>query len=238
MATELKPENRLSPEELSEQLKKRYNQDSAIKFVSPLTKLSNEIYGRKGKFLPVLTAGISGIKQREDKIKTPPTKSKKHPEKHRKKKNVIFCARYDPTDYIAPLKLSLFFLCIVCFFLLITGAKGIILCLALLLTSAVLFCFIMERGNKNIEYIAGDREFMEMKNFSVITRIPWDSITSFGYRTSDNKYIVEGMVEGDGKHIIFGKNVENWEKLKNTIEQRSSLPCMSIEDKNIYAGEN
>lgn len=146
MATELKPENRLSPEELSEQLKKRYNQDSAIKFVSPLTKLSNEIYGRKGKFLPVLTAGISGIKQREDKIKTPPTKSKKHPEKHRKKKNVIFCARYDPTDYIAPLKLSLFFLCIVCFFLLITGAKGIILCLALLLTSAVLFCFIMERG--------------------------------------------------------------------------------------------
>jgi len=235
MATELKPEKRLSPEELSKQLKKRYNQDSAIKFVSPLTKLSNEIYGRKGNFLPVLTAGISGIKQTEDKIKTPCRK--KHPEKYRKKKNVIFRVRYDPTDYIAPLQLSIFFLCIICFFLLISGARGVILCLLPLLTLAILFCFITVKTNKNIEYIIGDREFMEMKNFSVITRIPWDSITSFGYRTSDNKYIVEGMVEGDGKHIIFGKNVENWEKLKNIIEKRSSLPCMSIET-NIYAGEN
>ncbi|MEQ8190338.1 MAG: serine/threonine-protein kinase [Candidatus Eremiobacterota bacterium] len=235
MATELKPEKRLSPEELSKQLKKRYNQDSSIKFVSPLTKLSNEIYGQKGKKLPLLTQVIS--RQTEKKIKIP--SEKKHPEKHRRKKeHVVFYARYDPTDYITPLQLSIFFLCIICFFLLISGARGIILCLVPLLTLAISFCFITVKTDKNIEYIIGDMEFMEMKNFSVINRIPWDSITSFGYRISDNKYIVESMVEGNGKRIIFGKNVENWEKLKNIIEQRSSLPCMSIEDKNIYAGEN
>ena len=122
---------------------------------------------------------------------------------------------------------------LICFFLLICGVKVMLLTMPVFVV-LLLFHFKGAIKHKDRQYIIEDKEFIKMENFFVSARIPWDNITSFGFSISDNKYIVEG----NGEHIIFGKDVENWEELKNIIEKKSDLPCMSIDGGNLYQGES
>ncbi len=230
-STELKPDNRLSPEELNENLKKIYKPNPLLKSMSPLKILSNEIYGRAE--MPLLKTGISGVRKtvEEHEIKTSSMMSKKPHKKHISKKNPV-TFRTDSSSG----NMNLYFLLmafLICFFLLICGVKVMLLTMPVFVV-LLLFHFKGAIKHKDRQYIIEDKEFIKMENFFVSARIPWDNITSFGFSISDNKYIVEG----NGEHIIFGKDVENWEELKNIIEKKSDLPCMSIDGGNLYQGES
>jgi len=251
MSTELKPENRLAPEELNEILKNIYNSDIFLKSMSPLRILSNEIYGPEEKKVSLLKNYIEkfnvnrivneGKVEKSSKTpeksvekterKKPSLMSKKAWKKRKKhidiKEEPLLFHLKDYTDHYAiiiVISLSLMFL--VYFFLAVLGVTGNLVCIPpFLFVSSFLLCKFISDSNQARKYIIGDSSFISMDGFSRKTEIQWDKITSFGFRLSDNKYIVEG----DGKNIIFGKDVLKWEDLKNIIEKRSSLPCMSIE---------
>jgi hypothetical protein len=251
MCTELKTENRLNPEELNKKLQKIYNENIFVKSMSPLRILSSEIYGPSEKKVSLLKNYIEKFNVNrivnEGEVEKSSKTAEKSVEKSERKKSLLMSKKAwkkrkkhidikeepllfhlkDYSEYYAwfvVISFSIMFL--LYFFLAICGVTGNLLCIPpFLFVSSLLLCKFMSDSNKGRQYIIGDSSFISMDGFSRKIEIQWDKIASFSFRLSDNKYIVEG----EGKHIIFGKDVLKWEELKNIIEKRSNLPCMSIE---------
>jgi hypothetical protein len=106
----------------------------------------------------------------------------------------------------------------------------VVFMVSVVLTFFIVIIMILKYDNAMNRKFTVSQSHLLYSNRQDTIEIPLKNITSFGFQFSDNKYIVEG----DGKKIMFNKDIEQWDKLKNLIESRTGLACMSMENKDIF----
>ena len=231
-ATALKPEERYSPEEFHNRVKESYyrriSPDPLYRNISPLKKFSLEIYGEEKKYPSVNKKEMLSKISKDKKAKDLYKKKNKGSNIVNTKNDIFMCKNRNILLYRSIILMILWFLYLIFGMNLLNNP--VVFMFSVVLTFFIVIIMMLKYDNVMNRKFTVSQSHLLYSNRQDTIEIPLNNITSFGFQFSDNKYIIEG----DGKKIIFNKDIEGWDKLKNLIESRTGLTCMSMENKDIF----
>jgi len=233
-ATALKPEDRYSPEEFHNRLKENYyrriSPEPLYRNMSPLQKFSLEIYHKEKQYPAVYKKELLPVGMKDKKISR---KKKKKKSVSEEAGDEVFMHKnlhgLSGRSVVLLILWALYFL----FGMRLLNNPLVFMVTVLLSLIVILIMASGESQDFDRMYTLSEDQLVYEGRFEKI-EIPLNKINMFAFSMDNNKYIVEG----DGKKIIFNKDINHWEKLKNLIESETGLICIALENNNVFSSEN